>query len=131
MAKALHYVHFAIFYLEDVMREEKTTGSAKYFITELIKRLQWVIKQVYTRISASGADMLRKEIEGRDIATIDSIINTVIKMNDAQREELEKHAESLLDPGNYINRCMCESTQTPIAGYCSNCDKVVWGTALY
>lgn len=95
LAKALHYTHFSIQYLQDAIRQKELTGNAKQFVNDLINKQQWVIKTVYARMTPAGADLLRKEIEGRDIAAIDSIINLVIALPEADRLAVENFATVL------------------------------------
>ena len=91
LAKALHYVYFAKAYFEDVIISEKLTGSSKEFIQNLINRQQWILNTCYTRMSAETAKVLRDELEGRDIATIDSILNMIVMLDESQRLEIEDY----------------------------------------
>ena len=91
IAKALHHVYFAKAYLQDVIISEKLTGSAKDFINNLITRQEWILKTCYGRMPKDSAKMLRDELEGRDIASIDSILNMVISLDEPQRLEIEDY----------------------------------------
>lgn len=91
LAKALHYVHFAKEYFADVIRQEKLTGESKQFINNLIKRQEWVLRECYTRMNPEASQVLKDELEGRDIATIDSILNMVILMDEDKRLEVEDY----------------------------------------
>lgn len=91
LAKALHHVYFAKAYFEDVIISEGLTGSSKSFIQNLIQRQQWILNTCYARMSAEAAQVLKDELEGRDIATIDSILNMVVMLDEPQRLEIEDY----------------------------------------
>lgn len=57
------------------------------------------IRECYTRMSTEAAAMLKEELQNRDIATIDSILNMVILMDEDKRLEVEDY---LFD--NYVNK---------------------------
>lgn len=99
LAKALHYCYFAKEYFADVIRQENLTGESKQFINNLIKRQEWILRECYTRMSTEAAAMLKEELQNRDIATIDSILNMVILMDEDKRLEVEDY---ILD--NYVNK---------------------------
>lgn len=91
LAKALHYCYFAKEYFADVIRQEQLTGSSKAFINNLISRLDWILKECYTRMPPESAHMLKEELQNRDIATIDSILNMVIMMEETERLTVEDY----------------------------------------
>lgn len=95
MAKALHYIHFAKQYFEDAIRQEQLQANGKYFINQQTNRLNCILKDVYARMSPQGAVLLRHEIESRDIAAIDSIINMVIEMDEETRLKVEGYCEQV------------------------------------
>lgn len=83
-------------YFNDVINAEEMKGDAKRFIKSLIQRQEWVIREIYTRMSPEGADILRSEMN-RDIQAVDSIINLAIAMSEEQRAEYERIGEGLLN----------------------------------
>lgn len=91
LAKALHYCYFAKEYFADVIRQENLTGNSKQFINNLIKRQEWVLTECYTRMPVESAQMLKEELQNRDIATIDSILNMIVLMDEDKRLELEDY----------------------------------------
>lgn len=91
IAKALHYIMFSREYLQDVIRQEKLKGYAKSVINNYINRLDWIVKDVFSRVNSNSANLLRQELKDKDIACIDSILNMAIVMNEDQREELEQY----------------------------------------
>lgn len=93
LAKAIHYTYFAKQYLEDVIVSEGLTGGAKHFVNGLINRQERVLSEIYTRIPDSRT-LLKHEIEGRDIAAIDSILNMVILLGESDRLELEDYIQN-------------------------------------
>lgn len=95
LAKAIHFICFAIAYLQDVVISEQMTGNSKHFIGELVKRLQWVLNNIYARMSADGATILRKEIDGRDIAVFDSVFNMMLTMTEEERQQVEDFATGI------------------------------------
>lgn len=95
LAKALHYVMFAIAYFEDAIITENMKGDGKRFILELTKRLKWVMTQMYTRMSADGADLLRNELNNRDIHAFDSVIEMMLTFSEEERANVEDYVTGI------------------------------------
>jgi hypothetical protein len=95
LAKVIHFTYFNIQYLEDLIIQEQLTGNPKQFINNIISRYKWCLNELYARMSSKGADLLRKEVEQRDIAAIDSIINLAIALPEDKRLELEEYLVQL------------------------------------
>lgn len=91
LAKVIHFTYFNIQYLEDVIIQEQLKGNSKQFVTDLINRYKWCLNNLYARMSSEGADLLRKEVEQRDIGAIDSIINMLIALPEDKRIEVEEY----------------------------------------
>lgn len=95
LAKSIHYIHYSIQYMEDVIRQEQLTGDAKYFVNGLINKQKSVLRDLYSRMSSTGAALLRQELDARDIGTIDSILNMVITMDEETRLRAEEMISEL------------------------------------
>lgn len=102
LPKAIHYVHFAKMYFEDIAREKNISYYSRDYLKLQIVKLNTIIRDGYARMSADGAMELRRQIQSRDIAAIDSIINMVIEMDEETRMKVEGYCEGLrqVEPQN-------------------------------
>lgn len=99
IAKALHHVIFGREYFEAIIRDEKLKGYGKQVITNYSTRLEWIVKDVFSKLSGESADLMREELKQRDIASIDSVLNMLLLMTEDERLELEDYITD-----KYINK---------------------------
>lgn len=98
LAKGLHLTLFAAEYYKDVIRQEKLSGHAKNTVNGWVNRLEWVIRDVYTNMQPHAAELLKTELQKRDIASVESILNMVIMLDEDERLAIEDYITK-----NYIN----------------------------
>lgn len=96
IAKALHYIAFSSEYLKVIIADRNVTPASKQRILSYTNKLEWILRDVTTSIPSDSADLLRKEIQQRDIAAIDSVFNLMITMTEEQRSEVEKFCEKII-----------------------------------
>lgn len=101
LAKSIYYVHFSIEYMEDVKRE--LSGEPKAFMQNLINRQRIVIKSMYDRMPEHTASVLRKELNDTDVASMDSIMNLLVALDEGQRLKMESYIEELIKEKEHAN----------------------------
>lgn len=93
LAKFFLFISMGDMYLTDAM--QGMDGNQKALFQNYANRIAFIKKDVYARMR--NPDVLRTELDGKDLGTIDSILNIMLNMDEAQREQGELCLQAIAD----------------------------------
>ena len=91
IAKALHYIVFSKAYFEYILQHPEVSPKSAQALRGYVGKLNWITNDVLTSMPSASADLLRAELQKRDVAGVDSILNMCICLEEPQRLELEQY----------------------------------------
>lgn len=95
IAKGMHHVAAASFYFDLTIVEAKATGSAKDVLNGYKNKLEWIKRDLITRISTDEAkDTLRTELQ--DPLWLDCMADSLIALREENRQKVEAYINTLL-----------------------------------
>lgn len=95
LTKALYYTELARIYMEDFKRECKL--EAKHQASSWVNKLTFVKQDVYSALTPLSRELYHKELgDGADVLFLPSISEKLLKLNQDQRDFVERTCDFLL-----------------------------------
>lgn len=92
-------------YIDQIIIEEKISGTAKKFLTDTRKKAESIERDICLRTTPELAAVIRKEIaDNWETIAFDNIIFMALTLDDERLRRLEQTAEDLM---NEQNGCKC------------------------
>lgn len=98
LAKALHSIHMAKWYLEDVRID--THGDVKAIFNNYINKCDFILNNIRDRLKPENKKALQEEM--KDTLMLDSILDKLMYIDTKQREFIEDLLQSMIK-GEEIN----------------------------
>lgn len=95
IAKAIHHVNAASFYFGLTITESKAIGKAKDILNGYVMKMEWVNKDILSKISTDEAkNALKTEL--KDPLWLDCMCDSLITLTAENREKIEAEINRLI-----------------------------------
>lgn len=96
LAKAFYHINNAAKHFESITANPMVTGNSRRRFKDYKRRLEWIISDVLTDLTAQSAEVMRKEVDTYETLAFDTVQDAMIGMTQDQRQMLEDVAQSIL-----------------------------------